>query len=77
MDFAACITWWRGIISYDALLFGVPNHKFAQGKRTGVYGAYLLACYNEDTEDFEAICKIGTGFSEQQVCLVHVLVCAR
>jgi len=39
----------------------------AQGKRTGVYGAYLLACYNEDTEDFECICKIGTGFSDQQV----------
>jgi len=42
-----------------------------------VYGAYLLACYNEDTEDYEAICKIGTGFSEQQVCWANVFACAR
>ena len=33
--------------------------------RKGLYGSYLLACYNDDLEIFETICKIGTGFSDE------------
>jgi len=49
----------------DSLDLVVIGAYFGKGRRTGRYGTLLLASYDEDTDTFTSICKVGTGFTDE------------
>jgi len=40
---------------------------YGRGKRAGIYGALLLAAYNQKTDTFETVTKLGTGFTDEDL----------
>lgn len=55
----------------DSLDLVVLGAYYGKGKRTSVYGAFLLACYNSSNDTYETVCNIGTGFSDEVLANLH------
>ena len=51
----------------DSLDLVVIGAFFGRGRRTGRYGTLLLATYDENLDIFTSICKVGTGFTDEDL----------
>lgn len=40
---------------------------WGKGKRAGSYGALLMAAYDEEIDTFKTVCKVGSGFTDEDL----------
>ena len=50
--------------SIDLVIIGAS---YGKGKRKGLYGSFLLACYNDDNETYETVTMTGGGLKDTQL----------
>ncbi|MFQ5833805.1 MAG: ATP-dependent DNA ligase [Candidatus Thorarchaeota archaeon] len=50
--------------SVDLVVVGAIH---GRGKRAGLYGAILASAYDESSDTFPTVCKIGTGFTDEML----------
>ena len=49
--------------SFDLVVVGAD---YGKGKRTGWFSSFLLAVYDEKNDQFQSICKCGSGITDEK-----------
>lgn len=47
---------------------------YGRGRRGGKYGALLMAAYDSDTDTFKTVCKVGSGFTDEDLEKIPTLL---
>ena len=47
---------------------------YGRGKRAGVYGALLMAAYDPEGDVFKTVCKVGSGFTDEDLAKLPELL---
>ena len=50
----------------DTIYLVIVGANHGRGRRAGVYGAFLLAAYDPESDTFKTTTKVGTGFSDSR-----------
>ncbi|MHA1115641.1 MAG: ATP-dependent DNA ligase [Candidatus Heimdallarchaeaceae archaeon] len=50
--------------SFDLVIVGAD---YGKGKRTGKYGTFLLACFDQEEGNFKTFTRVATGFSDKDL----------
>ena len=58
----------------DSLDLVVVGAFYGRGRRTGTYGTFLLAAYDDENDVFQSVCKVGTGFKDEDLDTLHQLL---
>jgi DNA ligase-1 len=55
----------------DLVVVGAFHGK---GRRTGFYGALLMACHEAESGKYQTVCKLGTGFTDEALARMKELL---
>ncbi len=47
---------------------------YGRGRRAGTFGALLMAAYNPEKDVFETVCKVGSGFTDEDLAKLPELL---